>query len=134
LDLLQSLSYPRQVLAQLHQLQGATRVYTVGLGRRREHLLEAGELEVVDVEQVPLVLSHQRIERPGMAVVTLHGHRHRPRVTALIALDPAEELGKALRAVLDVKLLGRYRKTGAAFQCQRVSKSRSRTPRATPPS
>ena len=39
-----------------------------------------------------------------MAVVTLHGHRHRPRVAALIALDPAEQLGKAFRAVIDVKL------------------------------
>lgn len=105
LDLLERIAGARHVLAELHQLQAPACVDAVGLGRCREDLFEAGELEVVDVEQPPLALTHQGVQGAGVAVVALHGHRHRPRVAALMTLDATEEVRETLRTVIDIELL-----------------------------
>ncbi|MGF1612453.1 MAG: hypothetical protein ACFCVA_00695 [Gammaproteobacteria bacterium] len=74
MDFLQRPARWRQVLAKPHPIERAAGVDAVDLRRRREHLLEARELEVVDVEP-PAALADPGVERARRAIVAFHRHR-----------------------------------------------------------
>jgi hypothetical protein len=76
------------MLAQLQQLQGLAGVDPIALGSRRKDFLEAGQLEIVDVEEQSASLRDQAVERPRVAAVALHGDGNRKGVVLGLRLDP----------------------------------------------
>ena len=104
-DFLQHLAGHGQVIAELEQLQGLAAIDAVALGRGRKDLLEAGELQIVDIEQLPAPGPDQTVERPDVAVVAFHGHGNRHRMTPTAGLDPGEEFPEPFRRMRDLKFL-----------------------------
>jgi hypothetical protein len=94
----------RQLLAQGEELQPLAGVDGIALGRAREDLLEAGELQVVDVEQAPTSGQHLLVQGTSVAIVALHGHRDRQDAPFRVGLHLPEEGRKALWRVVEVKL------------------------------
>ncbi len=87
-DFLQDVAGHRQVIAELEQLQGFGRVDPVALGRGRKNLLEAGKLQVVDIEEPPAPRLDQAVERPDVAVVAFHGDGNWIGVALGVPFDP----------------------------------------------
>jgi hypothetical protein len=54
------------MIAELEQLQGLAGIDAVALGRGRKDLLEAGELEVVDIKEPPAPRLDQAVQRPDV--------------------------------------------------------------------
>ena len=87
-DFLQHIAGHRQVIAELEQLQGLGRVDPIALGGGRKDLLEARQLQVVDIEQPPAPRLDQAVERPDVAVVAFHGDGNRIGMALGVPLDP----------------------------------------------
>ena len=68
-DFLKDIAGHRQVIAKLEQLQRLGRVDPIALGGGRKDLLEARQLQIVDVEQLPAPGPDQAVEWPDVPVV-----------------------------------------------------------------
>ncbi len=104
-DFLQHIAGHRQVIAELEQLQGLGRVDAVALGRGRKDLLEARQLQVVDIEQAPAPRFDQTVERPDVAIVAFHGDGNRIGMALGVPLDAGEEIPESRRRMRDLEFL-----------------------------
>ena len=104
-DFLQDIAGHRQVIAELEQFQGLAGVDAVALGRGRKDLLEARQLQIVDIEQPPTPGSDQAVERPDMAVVAFHGDGNRIGMALGVPFDPREEILESRRRMRDLEFL-----------------------------
>ncbi len=102
---MQHLAGHRQVIAELEQLQGLAAIDAVALGRGRKDLLEARQLQIVDVEQPPAPHPDQGIERPDVAIVAFHGDGYRIGVALGVPLDTGEEIPESRRRMRDLEFL-----------------------------
>ena len=93
------------MITQLEQLQGLFRIDPIGLGGRWKDFLEAGQLQIIDVEQRPAFGANQAVEGPDVAVVTFHGHGDRHGMPFRRGLDTTKEIVKASRRMRNVKFL-----------------------------
>jgi hypothetical protein len=96
-------SFTRRRRRRDEQLQRLGRVDPVALGSGREDLLEAGELQVVDIEQLPAPDLDQAVKRSDMAVVAFHGYRNWIGIASGVLLDPAEEILEPRRRMRDLE-------------------------------
>lgn len=109
----------RQVIAELEQLQGLSGVDAIALGAGRKDLLEARQLQIVDIEELPTPGSDQAVERPDVAVVAFHGDGNRIGMVLGVPLDGCEEIPEPLCGMRDLEFL----KQAAVRQpdCNRVA-------------
>jgi len=92
-----------QALLHGQQVQDEPHVQAVGLGGGGEGLAEAGQLEVVHVEELVSGPEDLLVQGAGMAPVSLHGHLDLS--APAVMLHPLEEAVEALAAVGDDQLL-----------------------------
>ena len=93
------------MIAELEQLQGLGRVDPVALGGGRKNLLEARQLQVVDIEQPPAPRLDQAVERPDVAVVAFHGDGNWIGMALGVPLDAGEEIPESRRRMRDLEFL-----------------------------
>jgi len=93
------------MIAQLKELQGLSGIDPVILGRCRKDLLEARQLQIVDIEELPTPGLDQAVQRSDMAVIAFHSHGNPCRMVLSRGLDTSKEVLKARRRMGDFKLL-----------------------------
>jgi len=76
------------VIAELEQLQRLGRVDPITLGGGRKDLLEARQLQIVDIEEPPAPRLDQAVERPDVAIVAFHGDGNRIGMALGVPFDP----------------------------------------------
>jgi len=94
-----------KVVLQVEQLQDLPGIKGIRLRWPREHLAEAGQLEVVHVVQPPAVSADLLVKGAGVAARPLHRHRHRELQFLFPAGDPLKEDPEPFPSVGDVELL-----------------------------
>ncbi len=80
------------MIAELKQFQVLAGIDPIALGGGRKDLLEAGQLQVVDVEEPPAPRPDQAIERPDVAIVAFHGDGDRIGMALGVPLDAGKEI------------------------------------------
>jgi hypothetical protein len=95
----------RQVILELEQLQGLAGVDPIVLSGGRKDLLEARQLQIVDIEELPAPRSDQAVERPDVAVVAFHGDGYRIGVALGVPLDPRKEIPESRCRMRDFEFL-----------------------------
>ncbi len=104
-NFLQHVAGHRQVIAELKQFQVLGGVDPIALGGGRKDLLEARQLQIVDVEELPAPRPDQGIQRPDVAVGAFHGDGNRIGMALDVSLDPGEEIPESRRRMRDLEFL-----------------------------